>query len=102
MGSFARMGPAKMAPRSMQQTKPHTSQTTIWNVAELPSMPAAYFLERTNVYVDGNPQEIADRICDSLRMASIAAQCGEDDKNLLNAETSDALRFAIRLFADQG
>jgi len=100
--SFASMGPAKMAPRSMQQSKPHTSQTTIWNVAELPSMPAAYFLERTNVYVVGNPQEIADRICDSLRMASIAAQCGEDDKNLLNAETSDALRFAVRLFADQG
>lgn len=77
--SFATMRPAKAATQTMQATQ-QTSIACIWHVAELPTLPAAYFLERSNVYVEGEPQDIADRICDCLRKQSIASTCDEEDK----------------------
>eukprot|EP00934_Nitzschia_sp_Nitz4_P007585 Nitzschia sp. Nitz4//scaffold3_size479765//214112//215309//NITZ4_000090-RA/size479765-augustus-gene-1.566-mRNA-1//1//CDS//3329550728//7575//frame0 len=101
--SFAQMRPMKasVAPLATKASNP-TVPAAVWSVAELPSLPAAYFLERTNVYVDGNAQDVANKICETLRQQSIAAHADADDKNLLLAETNDAVKLAIRLFADQG
>lgn len=100
--SFASVRPFKTAPQSLKHEKPIISGAAVWSVADLPSLPAAYFLERSSVYVEGDAQEIANRICDCLRKQSIAASCDGDDKNLLVAETCDCVKFAVRLFADQG
>ncbi len=69
----------KTQPQTSKHEKPEAS-ATIWTVADLPSLPAAYFLERSNVYVDGDAQVIANRICECLRKASIAAVGDNDDK----------------------
>lgn len=78
--SFASVRPFKAAPQALKATQQNTSDGAIWNVADLPSLPAAYFLERSNVYVDGEAQDIANRICDCLRKQSIAANCDDEDK----------------------
>lgn len=81
--SFASMRPMKasVAPVQIKQSKPTASTSAcVWNVADLPSLPAAYFLERSNVYVDGDAQDIANSICETLRMESIAASCDNEDK----------------------
>lgn len=77
--SFANVRQFKAAPQTSVQAKPAAS-AAIWTVADLPSLPAAYFLERSNVYVDGDAQDIANRICDCLRKESVAACCDSDDK----------------------
>jgi len=78
--SFASTSPFKAAPQTKKATQQRSSDAAVWSVAELPSLPAAYFLERSNVYVDGEAQEIADRISDCLRKQSIAATCDAEDK----------------------
>lgn len=78
--SFASVRPFKTAPQSLKHEKPIISGAAVWSVADLPSLPAAYFLERSSVYVEGDAQEIANRICDCLRKQSIAASCDGDDK----------------------
>jgi len=79
-----------------------TSPSATWSVSDLPSLPAAYFLEKSNVYVEAEPQEVANRICDCLRKESVAAFCDKDDKNLLIAETCDCVKLAVRMFMDNG
>jgi hypothetical protein len=75
----------------------------VWRVDELVSLPAIYPLERTNVYVDNSTaQEVADRICECLRIESISVTFDEENKNRLVAESKDCVKFAVLLFADQG
>jgi len=85
---------------AVKQTTHKSSGSALWNVDNLPSLPAAYFLERSHVAVEGMPQEVANKVSECLRQESIATCCADDDKNLLLAETSDCLKFAVRLFAD--
>lgn len=124
--------PFKVAPQAVVQPKgAKNASSTAWKVDNIPSLPAAYFLERSSTRVEGHPQEIANRICETLRQESVPAFCSKDDKvrlsiathrrpsysrmfsysimhslfnlqNLLLAETNDCLKFAVRLFADQG
>lgn len=77
--SFASVRPAKAPLQTIQQDKQTVSSAT-WKVSDLPSLPAAYFLEKSNVYVDGDAQDVANRICDCLRKESVAAFCDKDDK----------------------
>ena len=43
-----------------------------WKVQELSELPTDYLLVRTNVYVkDASPQQVADRICNTLKNLSI-------------------------------
>lgn len=71
-----------------------------WTVTDLPELPAGYILERSNVYVENESQEVSRRISNFLRLESIAATFDDEEKNLLTAETNCCLRFAVRLFAD--
>ena len=57
-----------------------SSGSAVWKVGNLPSLPAAYFLERSNVYVEGLPQEVANKVSECLRRESIATCCSDDDK----------------------
>jgi hypothetical protein len=74
--SFARQ--TKVQP--MQKVKEPTLSVAVWTVSNLPALPAEHLLERTNVYVDCNSQEVADRICNCLRLKSIAAIADNNDK----------------------
>lgn len=85
------------------------AKTAIWVVSEPIPLPFHYLLDRSNVYVeDASAQECADRICHCLRTLNIAAQQGkeddlvEDSSSVLLAETHDCVKFAVRLFYDQG
>mmetsp|Transcript_10169 Transcript_10169/g.18548 ORF Transcript_10169/g.18548 Transcript_10169/m.18548 type:complete len:399 (+) Transcript_10169:95-1291(+) len=114
--SFAPL-PVKISKPNASSSKSTTSKTSIsaspsqWKVDELAALPAGYLLERTNAYVDdASPQTVADRVCDCLRMLSIAADispnASEDEdelqKNVLRAETQDCVKFAVRLLKDNG
>ena len=77
--SFASVRPSKAPFQTLKQDK-QTSPSATWSVSDLPSLPAAYFLEKSNVYVEAEPQEVANRICDCLRKESVAAFCDKDDK----------------------
>ena len=77
--SFASVRPSKAPLQTLKQDK-QTLPSATWTVSELPSLPAAYFLEKSNVYVEGDAQDVANRICDSLRKESVAAVCDKDDK----------------------
>lgn len=65
----------KQAPLMMTRTAkaaPVTVQLG-WNVIEVKPLPAFYFLERSNVYVDASPEVVSTRIGEFLREESIAA-----------------------------
>jgi len=100
--SFASLRPMKTAPRPVEKFSPAKTGSSVWKVDDIPALPASYFLERSSAYVDGSAQDIADRICECLRKESIATSCDSDDKNLLHGETSDCLKFAVRLFTGEG
>ena len=87
--SFASGRPSKASLQSSRDDKPLVSGAAFWNVANLPSLPAAYFLERSSVYVDDDAQEVANRVCDCLRKESIAAACDIEDKVSLKQCTID-------------
>jgi hypothetical protein len=61
-------------------TAPLSHDAPSWRVSEPPALPAVYPLERTNVHVDCSSQEVADRICNCLRVESIAATFSDEDK----------------------
>ena len=63
-----------------KQTTQKPSGSALWKVDNLPSLPAAYFLERSHVYVEGMPQEVANKVSECLRQESIATCCSDDDK----------------------
>jgi hypothetical protein len=66
--------PISKSPRSVAPVQ-------VWTVNDLVSLPAVYPLERTNVYVDNSAaQEVADRICECLRIESISATFDEENK----------------------
>jgi hypothetical protein len=105
--SFSNKATAKSV---MTSTTP--SQTSAWKVSGPTPLPYHYLLERTNVYVDNATAQVcADRICECLYTHNIAAQQGKDDddkdqglsaSNLLLGETQEGVKFAVRLFSDQG
>jgi hypothetical protein len=106
---FARPLPSAIKIAPSKSTVPSSTKTPIWTVSEPTPLPFHYLLERTNVCVDdASAQECADRICRCLRTLNIVAQQGKDDdvehdsSNLLLAETHDCVKFAVRLFSDQG
>jgi hypothetical protein len=77
--SFAR--PEKVQAQQIKvPTSPLSPAAPSWPVSEPPALPAVYMLERTNVYVDCSSQEVADRICNCLRVESIAATFSHEDK----------------------
>merc|ERR1712072_530203 len=71
-----------------------------WELKELSELPADHMLARPNVYVeDPNPQLVADRICNTLKMLSISIDCKAfEGENALLAETQNGAKFAVRLF----
>jgi hypothetical protein len=74
--SFAR--PTKVQP--LQKAEEPTISVAVWTVSDLPALPAEHLLERSHVYVDCNSQEVANRICNCLRLKSIAASSDSNDK----------------------
>ena len=53
----------------------------VWRVNDLVPLPTIYPLERTNIYVDGiDAQEVADRVCECLRIESISTTFDEENK----------------------
>mmetsp|Transcript_60483 Transcript_60483/g.91213 ORF Transcript_60483/g.91213 Transcript_60483/m.91213 type:complete len:372 (-) Transcript_60483:45-1160(-) len=101
--SFASMGPPAFKTRQSVPVKQAPSGAAPrWEVPNLPTLPAHYPLGRTNVYLKGSGQEVADRICNFLKTESVSAAFSAEDKTILRAETSKCLKFAVRLFEDQG
>lgn len=76
--SFASLRPVKTQPRV--ETKEPSITSATWKVSNLPALSAFYILERTNVYVESSSQEVANRICNCLRLESIATTFDEEDK----------------------
>jgi hypothetical protein len=80
------IAPPKPLRRSSVEPKISKSQQSaapvqVWRVNELVSLPEIYPLERTNVYVDNSSaQEVADCICECLRIESISATFDEENK----------------------
>mmetsp|Transcript_34116 Transcript_34116/g.52357 ORF Transcript_34116/g.52357 Transcript_34116/m.52357 type:complete len:389 (+) Transcript_34116:22-1188(+) len=76
------------------------NSTSSWNVNELPIVPPYFPLERTHVKVEkANGKDVAQRLVDSMRDASIAAVYSSE-KAMASAETSDNVRFDVRLFQE--
>jgi len=72
-------------------------QGSLWNVQRLATLPS--FLERTHCIIrDLSPAAISTNISGRLRDLSILAQF-DDEKALAKAETSDHVRFHIRLYS---
>jgi hypothetical protein len=69
-----------------------------WTVDELlPSIPVAYILERSNVYVNNSTaQKVADRISDTLRAHSIATRASETAKVSAIANYSISFSYETR------
>jgi len=59
-----------------------------WTVTDLPELPAGYILERSNVYVENESQEVSRRISNFLRLESIAATFDDEEKVRLHKATS--------------
>jgi hypothetical protein len=104
--SFSRAPPKPQRISSVEpisKSQQSAAPVQVWRVNEMVSLPAIYPLERTNVYVDNiAAQEVADRICECLRIESISATFDEENKNRLVAESKNCVKFSVLLFADQG
>jgi hypothetical protein len=69
------------AVEQISKSQQSTAPVQVWRINELVSLPAIYPLERTNVYVDNSAgQDVADRICECLRIESISATFDEENK----------------------
>jgi len=113
-------------------SSPSTSHHHQWIIRELPELPSHYILVRTNVYVKQDladdddcstasnnsqlAQQLADRICQTLKSLSITViddnddsdnstnvfvdeGSSEEEENVLFVETQYDAKFAIRLFS---
>lgn len=69
-------------PRKLEaHTKAKSSTISAsWTVTDLPALPAGYILERSNVYVENESQEVSRRISNFLRLESIAATFDDEEK----------------------
>jgi hypothetical protein len=99
--------PAPLRTTSVKATaKASTQPAQVWNLNELHPLPVAYPLERSNVYVANcSPQEVAYRICETLRTESIAATFSHEDKvrltQIMRSSTTGVFTTRVSSLAKQ-
>lgn len=81
-------------------TERTTKDTPTWKVGKLVTLPGFHVLERTHSYISGvTPQLVATRICQCLKMESIATKF-DADRARVHGETIHHVGFVVQLFAE--